>query len=253
MSIVKGEYKMRKYIKYILITMMLFIPTVNAEECTYKDRANINAIAKEVKAQYQIKTGILDPNTYLEDVSDIKYDYLETSVYNLSEELYLIIKNDINDSQITVNYFDTTDGTYSFRWDNEDEIVTYSIEIYSSNLTNCPDEKLKVLSLKIPKRNPYANMALCSGAENLNLCAEYISFNEPTVDALISQIEAYKKGEIDEDANQTQEEQKTFIDILKDNKVIVISASIFVVLLMVMVILVILKKNKKRRKSHGRF
>lgn len=253
MTIVEGEYKMRKYLKYIIMLLMMVIPAVNAEECTYKDRANINAIAKEVKAQYEIKTGILDPNAYLENVEEIKYEYLETSIYNLSEELYVIIKNDINDTQITVNYQDTMEGTYSFKWENEEEIVTYSFEIYSSGLTNCPNEKLKVLSLKIPKRNPYSSMAICSDAKNLNLCAPYITFKEPTIDELNSQILKYKNGEINESSEEIKEQEKTFIEVLKDNKIIVIASSVFILFIVIGAVLMINKKNKTRRKSHEKF
>lgn len=257
MSIVEGvKMNLKRIIVIALLISLLFPLMAKAEECTYQQRAEMNSYAAQVKATYEIKTGILDSNMYLEAIDDIKYDYLESSVYNLSENLYLIIKNNLNEDEIKVNYTDTNDGSYTFKWSNEDEIVVYSIEIYSSENTNCPNEKLKVISLKIPKRNPYANLAICQDTKDLNLCQPYILFNEPTSDELISKIEAYKKGEIDSNSTEIPKEEKNNLKtFIKNNKIAIITtSSVIVVIIIVGIVLVTTKKKRKgRRKVHEKF
>lgn len=248
--------KSLKYLALIIISCFFVTLSVNATECDYQTQAKLNNLASQVKTNYEVKSERVDPSTYntfdgtpSENI-EIYNSYLEVNIINISPEIYLVLKNENDNSIKYVYYNDTEGGIYTFEHRDTEELTNYNIEIYAMPDLNCSADKIRVVSLKLPKKNEYHDYAVCEGLENFSYCEEFILFEEPKIETIIEKTNKYKETGIDE-IKEEQKEKNAFISFINDNKIVIIISTVSVIVIGGVVVITL--KNKKRRKSHEEF
>lgn len=202
---------------FVLLSAIIFatgMKTVEAE-CSVTENNRLNSMAVGVRSDYEEVIRDKDPNSYdLPDGSDadtpkdLKEVLLQVNVYNITEDLYIIVHNSITDTTKKYTYEDSKDGVISFEWDNIYQIVNYTITVYSSDKTNCPNTKLHTLYVTTPRYNENSVLSACSGAEDFYLCYKYISVEMPDESEFIRLVDEYKKGHINESGEEIKEPEK---------------------------------------------
>lgn len=168
---------LRKSIYYLLIiVLVIFAPDVYAS-CDYNKVATAQKEASHVRVSYE----------FLYDDSK-KVNGFQISIYNFTEDLMITLyENYISpDNKVltTTNrdgkpiYFsETKDGTYTFKSNELDSIIKYTISIDANpSFTGCT-KTLRTVELYKPKRNSYANINYCQkpGMSDYYYCKEWIT------------------------------------------------------------------------------
>ena len=140
----------------------------------------------------------------------LKEAFLEVSIYNITENLMVKIDH----SRTTkweypreVHYKDMNGSNkYSFEWRDSYELGKFTIKVYASSNTSCPNQALNVITLNQPKLNEYYQYELCKDLEDYYLCQPFINVNLDNYSAtsFIQAIENEKKQRED---NKKEEEK----------------------------------------------
>lgn len=152
--------------------------SVNAA-CDYEMQLKLSQEAANVSATYEIvwrSDGVLEtemPNENGDYETEIEVPVIRHSIYNITENLYIVVKNLSTGEEVSYQFDDTTDG--KLEWDSEDfsEIVNYEIKVYSNHL-DCFGSELFKLSLVTPMYNEYADMYYCVDNDSY-YCKDFIT------------------------------------------------------------------------------
>ena len=142
----------------------------------------------------------------------VNASYLEIDIYNISENLKAKLeysKDTIYDYPKEIEYKEGV-NKHSFKWEDLEEVGTFTISIYGSDKTACSGEVLREISLKHPKENKYYQFSMCEGLEDYYLCQPFVSFD-------IEHLNAAKVWQKIEAEKNTRDEEKNK-DIKKDDK-----------------------------------
>ena len=217
---------MRKSAKCVLATLLMFCfaGNVKAAECSYDKQVELNNQAATVKAIYEeveIDTGetksYVDPETGIIDTENqiaVKVKGFKVNIMNIT-----------NDIMVKVNgsnyyYSDTNNGTLTLPARTADEVRNYDIKI-SAYGGDCAAEDLRTINLVTPMYNYYSELNFCKENPDFEYCQEYVTI--PVSDNLDEFLN--KAGNYSEKNNGKEvkkEDKKSFVDILKENKTIVI-------------------------------
>ena len=232
---------MKKFIVGILFFFVSTVIVFAESKCDYNEQAELLNKATNVKAEYEIKTELIhfvDMDAYVE--------HFVIEIYNVTDDFYVLIKNDYNDDSVKLRSSDATDGIISYTWDDTDTIINFTIEVYGSGSTNCVNEKFKTLYIQTPMYNPYYDREICEELTDFYLCQKYINTSIVTEDRFFEQLESYQNGLIDDNGNEV--DNRTLFtkvtDFIKDNKWYFIGGC---VLLLGVSGYAIMKKNKRSR------
>ncbi len=157
-----------------LLTISYFInfSYVLAEEtskkentCDYKAQAELNKIAANVTASYDIEKK--------EDGSNV----FKISVYNITEKLFVSVLDEEEVFSLTITPAQLTNGVYTFEIANDTDVIRYNFTVRSL-LEGCTGT-IRKFSLVKPKRNKYHDYNECKFAdtENYSYCQEWITKN----------------------------------------------------------------------------
>ncbi len=219
---------MRNYkqntIKLLITLIAIFFGSVNvnAENCTYVEKAKLNDLASKIKTNYEVLEEdvieeFIDPDT--DDVSTfetVKVSF-KISIYNITEDIYIVQHNQLTNEEITIFYKDTDNGVYTFITEDTENIIKYDYKIYS-NIDSCSGEVLKSFNFTKPKMNLYAQYRMCQGLEEVSYCKLYI-----TEDIKISESELEEKlVEYLSKEDKKETDEQDFKDVIKDNYIYVI-------------------------------
>ena len=174
---------MKKILLFIFVFFSINANVFAESKCSYTEQAELLNKAANVKANYEVKSEILK----FSDM-EAEIDYFNISVYNLTEDFYVTIKNDYDNSSKTFRFSDAKDGVIEYRWDNLEKVTNFTIEVFSSTETNCVSEKMKTLYVKTPRYNEYFNREICEELTDFYLCQKYITTSIPTEDKFFEQI-----------------------------------------------------------------
>lgn len=189
-----------KKILLLIISFFIAINITNAASlCSYEEQRTLEQEAANVKITYEPITEKIE---YPDGISI--NSSLKVSIYNISENLYVTLKNDngCQSCDKTYSYNDAVDGTISFSWTDLEKVNNFTIDVYSSNTTNCPNEKYKTLYLILPKKNSFSNLALCDDLKDFYLCQEYVTVDEINREDFFNQIEKYQNKMIDDSGTE---------------------------------------------------
>lgn len=256
----------------------LSIGTVNSK-CDAKRFKELNKLAKKVGAEYYVDEKKVKVEPTEED--ELFYETLEDgyytekiiaiSIYGITDDIYVIVTNDYNDSSITIKKSDLNkDGKYIFEAVDIGVRVTYTVSIYSND-ANCSKELLRKTTFKTKIFNNFSHSMACVVYPNYENCAELV---DKEIDANTFQI-GYRKYQKEHDPNEekshiavikamaayegadekelkelekklTNKKENIILTKLKQNKeLIIISITIIAIGILVIVLLMFMRRNKK--------
>ncbi|MBQ7136618.1 MAG: hypothetical protein IJO43_01415 [Bacilli bacterium] len=229
---------MRKYslLKLMAILFCFFVVTgandVHASSCTNKELNTLKQLANNIKFSYE-----LYDDTYNEQHTY----YFNILVTNFSKEFYFV-DMDGRDFRYMSNL--EVGGSRNLRMVEEGKM--YTLEVYTSNETSCPNTKIVTKKIELPYYNDYSQREECEGIEEFSLCQKYYGGYIESEEYFLEQIEKYKNGDIEEIV-----EKQNIIDLILQfllNNLIIIIPSIAVLVFAIVFIVIKVRKNKKKVK-----
>jgi len=238
-----------------VITLFLSLNAVSAaSKCSYEKQAELNEAAANIKVSYEEAIGIEDvSNAIPNDAGELpngEYEYFKISIYNLTENFYVKITNDYNDEIKYLTHANTESMVATYDWKEIYNVVNFTITVYSSNETGCPNEEYRIMYLTTPRINVYATNARCVDNESFYLCQKYITETEE-IDSKTFGLELEKyQNQKKEEVLKQEEENKSFgdklYDYIKENKITIAIVSTIIVVGGVVTTVVVIKKRRSR-------
>lgn len=150
---------MKKILGFLIIISSFFIVSLNvyAEEdtkCNYKSKAELSKAAFNADANYSIRT---DENGNY---------YFEISLYNITDQIYAVVTNNINDEEILVYNNITTNNNYKFEVHDTTTVINYVVHIRATKY-GCSDEFRKI-NISKPRYNDISELAVCKNDNMLD-------------------------------------------------------------------------------------
>lgn len=107
------------------------------------------------------KISVSGVSVYKMNISNENETTVRFEIYGLKENLYAIITNNYNSENIKIGYSDLKEDKVAYFYTADvSKKINYTIDVYSNS---CGDEKLKTISLKTDKYNPYSTNNVCLG------------------------------------------------------------------------------------------
>ena len=246
-----------KILSIILITLFISNPEVKAA-CSIEEESKLTKEARNVKASFEAaqvdvskEPGFNLPDGMTEeDIANYTYmqDYFKIHISNLTENLYVIVKNNIANDSKKYYYSDTKDGEIVFDQMDVDRIYNYTIEVYATNNTECNGEKLYTVYTSTPMFNYMSYEPVCEGAEDYYACEKWLSTPLTDLDNLVNRIEKYKESKKQDEEKEKEEEKKKggLKEFVKENKEIVIVSAICIVAIGGLVTVILVKKQRSK-------
>ncbi len=251
---------MRKKLKYLLFAFLglMLINNVNAE-CSYEEQVKLNDLASTVKATYEeteIDTG--DSFVALEDAEGIKAgDVVKVlkpgfivKIFNITDKIYINVKNSYNNESKDYYYNDTDNGSLTLNALPADEMITYTITIRSYTET-CAGQELRVANLVTPYYNEYSQYTICETYPEYENCQKFLTGNtELTFDSFMNGAKSYSEKHQENEKEEIKESKKNFFNNIKDyfkkhKKIIIIIISSIVVIGIAGIIMKLVNKKKR--------
>lgn len=246
-----------KYLYIFTIIMFIFIPAINASECTDAEKVDLGKSAVMVKVGHEEQQGIKDPNSYIapdQGVENSKdyiayYNYYNLFFYNITEDIIIKIVNDYNNEELLVEYKDTINGTYTLKWDKVFQVTTIKYSVMGAKNKNCAYEVLKNGVYTLPAVNRFYNNAKCDNLKENALCQKYIYSNidEETFYTKIDKAIQKKQNELEknEEKNSKSFWEKLNKFIKANEKLIIVGGIIFTTLCGFIIGLILRKRKEK--------
>lgn len=251
---------MKKIKVFLLATLLFFLSTNVYAVCDVTETNTLNSLATNIKISYEvvqvevpIDEGFNPPDglTEEEDQNYVAYrDYFRFYISNVTEELYIVVTNKSTNEKKTYTYADVVDGVITFDEAVGLAIVNYTIEVYSSSATNCPDTLLYTWYETTPMYNSYSENAACDGIEDFYLCHEYLSVSSDiSYNDFINLTDEYRAGHINADGEEIvtpEEPDDGFLNFISDHLVVVIIVAVVIVAAGGLITFVVIKKQRSR-------
>ena len=217
--------KKRGYFLGLILATLLFLPTSVLAVCDYSEQNQLSAEAANVKFSYEagiFKTGrqvepaeYIIPGTYDEDGNFIPDENFEVPLvdetviekrlhlYNLTENIYVVLRDDYFNEEIRYHFEDSEEGTIEWTESQEvlEERVHYTLTIYAED-ENCVNGSLRKIELTTPQFNPLSLYVFC---ENSN---EYYCQQFSLVDINTTEEDLMEKYQKPEESSQNSENRE---------------------------------------------
>lgn len=164
-----------------LIAVLFANSNVMAEEtsdevdtvCSSEDMARFNELASDIKVTYESNEELVD------DHEDEEFWYtqyvLDLIIYNLSDDMYAIIKATDSHNSIYLNKDNkNNEGNVVLRINDTSSVQNLTMIVYADGL-GCKN-KLRTITVTLPRYNYYSNFAICDDIPEYYLCQKYITF-----------------------------------------------------------------------------
>lgn len=169
---------MKNIVKLLLGVILFSSVNVYATTCSGADLQKVSKAANGIKTNYTINEGKLsEDKEIVDDMAVTKYDVLPSidfTIYNITNDVFLKITNDINEDETIVTYSSTDNGKYSFSTNDMFIKMTYYIEVFS-NLDSCKADSISKITLKKPYYNQNASAEICIENPEVPMCQKYIT------------------------------------------------------------------------------
>ena len=248
---------MKKIRVFTLAILLFFLSTNVYAVCDVTESNTLNSLATNLGISYEVVQVEASPEDDFNapDGIDADEDYVAYQEFfrfyisNVTEELYIVVHNDKTNESKTYTYNDVVDGVITFDEKVSTSLVNYTIEVYSSDQTNCPDTLLYTWYETTPMRNLYSNYSLCIGIEEFYLCHDYLSVETSFAD-FERLTREYRAGLIDDDGEEittpVEEDDNGFLSFINDHLVVVIIVAVVIVAAGGLITFVVIKKQRSR-------
>lgn len=206
----------------LLITLSLVgIIGVSAEEadgtCDYAKQNELNKIASNIKVSYEVSP---EPDLYF-----------TVNIFNLTEDVYIIVSDDNTRVRTEYNYTEENKGNISIRSDEIYKKVEFTIEVFP-RYVSCANNNLRNITISTPRFNPYYSSYLCDDIKEYSLCQKWSDF-EISFETFKKRIDEYKTSLNKEDGKKQDEVSANFldklIDFVLDNYILIMASGVIVV------------------------
>lgn len=209
---------MRKVVCFILL--LLIVPAFNAHAltCSSTENLNLKKEANNVEISYDLedlsKKEVIKLGSNKTSYNIPKYKFT-ISVYNIKDDIYVKVSNNINSDIETIYPEFIEKGTYSFEHLDYSNIYEYKLSVYS-NKDECKNELIGTKKMVVPKYNPYSEYEYCK-TSNEDFCKKFIKedYGFTTDETFLNHIKELNKSN----------EEKPLKEQLKDNKGIIIAVT----------------------------
>lgn len=235
---------MKKFLIFIF-SLFFFVESVSAASlCSYEEQTKINQKAANVKVTYEV----IEKVERFDDM-DVTSKLFEISILNVSKEMYVTMKNNSTKAEKKFTYDDAVDGIIKFEWDEIDSVTNFTIQIFTTNKTSCPDERIKTIYLTTPRYNEFSKRYICSELSDFYLCQEFVTTKEFDENYFLKQLDAFRNETIDEKGNELDAEKDLTVtdkifDFINNNKWYILGG---LSILATVLIVISVKRNKKQR------
>lgn len=240
---------MKKNKIFAILIALIFPIHVSASTCTTEELNELEAKAKLVTAYYETESvkyeegELIAPESYTKEEQeefysqDHYYNIMNILVVNVSSDFQIETYNNVNGTKLK---FIGTGEEIKYRHYELWEVTTVTVDIYTSENTNCSGEFLTKVTIELPRYNYASNYEICDQFKDESICSEYTFSDE------LTNIEFNEEIEILKDKLDIDDGEETFfdkiVDFIKNN------AIYFVLSLLVIVVLVVvyIKWQNKR-------
>jgi len=236
---------MKKLLLFFVVLFSFTIKASAASSCSYQEQTTLNSKAANIKVSYDV----VDKTVQFEDM-DVTMNIFEITILNLTEDFYLIDKNNINEDTQTFTSSSVVDNVIKFKWENVEEVTNFTFQIYTSDNSSCPNEKIKTIYLTTPRYNDFSSREVCQNLEDFYLCEKFVTFDEVTESEFLNKLDSYREEEknIEPEENQKEKEENkstsdNVFEFIDNYKWVAVGT-----LVLILVILIIIK-NKKQKKQ----
>lgn len=213
-------------------------------KCNNEESKKVKDAAQKVEVSYTIKNMLVGTSIDIDepDMPEVEeYDYgFEIAIKNITEDIYVVVKNDYSNDVFTYHYADTENGVKTFESIATDEAVNFTFEVKSENV-NCKDEDYRKITLTTPIYNLYYRYQFCSDNPKSKVCKMFVN-EKISAKEFATEVNA-KKEENQKSDDSNKKNVPTFV---KENKYLFIIGGIVIVIIGVATVCV---KIKKRRGS----
>lgn len=252
---------MQRYLKIIFafLISVIFIDNISAASlCSTSEQAELRTAVSNVKVTNQEMEEELDPSMYgfpdsgdeTTEIDPPKINYFDISVSNITEKFYIEVTNDYDDTVTRYNNSNSTDDIVTFSWRNINEVTNFTIKVYTSEDTGCPNELMRTITHKLPRLNEYYGYDLCNDAPEFNLCQKYVTFDYVEQAKFMDRINEYLANKEQQDSNVNDDTDNNdnlwerIKDFVVDNKYYFIGGGVALVIAAGVAIVVIVKRKR---------
>lgn len=230
-----------KKILLIISILFLFSGKVYAE-CTGSEKIDLNQKAANIKVKYDI-----EKKEELHNDGYVINRKLIISIYNLSDEFYLIMKNKNTKEEKTFTSKDAIDGVISLETEDLTEVVNYVFEVKALiDVTSCPGQKFKTLYLTTPRTNEFYYREACVNNEDFDYCQEYVTAKKISDEEFKTKLNKHLEFE-EKYGEKEQKDGKGILDYIVEYKWYII----ITLLLIASGFTISLVMNKKKQRELG--
>ena len=241
---------MKKVLNFLIISLLFSYVSVFAVECKASDLAKLNEDANNVKVGYEVvetKKMVRKSTLMLEEESnemeEVTEEALKITVYNVTDDIYLVETNDYNNDKKVINSSNSTNGKYSFVTDDIYNYINYKYEIFS-NLKTCDTTLLKTITFTKPIFNDNAHYQICVDNPTVPVCQRYITADTGVTDAtLVEKVESYLNNNGNVETTKKADNNNAATSFIKDNMYYIIGGASVIVVGAIVIYIVISKKR----------
>lgn len=172
---------MKNKIKIALFLLLVCgLNVVCAGECAYTEKYSLMQEAAKVKIKYEPYIETIEDT----DCTDEEYclpleeRYFRIYLTNVSENVYVDLKNEATGESTKYRYTDSQEGIITIDGIDTDNIKNYSMKVYASDSTNCSGESLATQYITLPRYNSYSTEDYCQEHKDEKYCEEYVEFDD---------------------------------------------------------------------------
>ncbi len=248
-----------KNIKIMILVILTFLFNyINVyAECSVVDETKLTKEARNVKASFEIAQrdmskdpGFNYPDGFPieeEDNTPVYTPYFKIYITNLTENLYIEVKDSVGNEVKRYNYSDSNNGEIVISQEDIAEIHRYTVTVYASDKTECISKKLSTTYTTTPMFNYLTTYGICDGAEGYYACEPWLNTPLTDLENVEERINRYKeKKKEEQEEEKKKEEEKGFKAFLSKNRVIIIVVSICIIGIGGVVTVIIIKKQRSR-------
>ena len=204
---INGDNMKKTYILLFFIFTFIFMPKINAL-CEDKELNSWAEKASIIKKEYK-STGLVDENGDYVWTGDLSYAYLLTPSIP-RDDIYMTATNsedsEVQKSEYIYGYDIIAIGEYN----NLNE-VKFTVNVYGSEKSACPNELIKTQKVIIPPLNKYVTSEFCDKYPEHENCQAYKDTSNISQEEFIKEAEKYDKE------HGTEEDDRTYKERLLDD------------------------------------
>ena len=210
---------MKKVIMLFFLLITFSALDVSALSCSSTENLEIKKAANQVQSSYDVEDNSkivpLKVGNNKTTYTIPNYIY-KINIYNIKDDIYVVLSNDVDNVQVNVSYEDTKNGVYTYEHYDYSNIYNYKLSIYS-NRVMCKGDLVGTKKITTPKYNPYSEYEYCKTSSE-DFCKKFVKedFDFGSNAAFLNKVAP----------PDTNPKNKALLEQIKDHKKIIIIVAV---------------------------